>query len=362
MYLPICSNLIPLNEAAQAIGMAETPAPEFDENLSLFCRCKEAMYAVITHCPVPGKRALLPAYTCETVIEPFRQAGWEFAFYPLDLHLRIAPEAFRKLLREFRPNFVVAQVLYGMDLNDDELALLQEAKDAGCFIMEDLTHAFYSRRRPPMIDAYVGSIRKWLPIPDGGFLRSDVLPRLDEGLEVNQKFFEYFRAALHALRLYIDLGDKEAMACFRLLEDAGRDPSITPHRMTDFSKRIMAADDAERSEGQRLENCRYLFENLQNCKSCKPVYQSIDDMTTGPLWFPVYVQDKKRFHAECSKPYRFSAPGLWPVETPDVLVDGNTKFIYNHIVAISCSQNFNVEHMKRIVEGFRAWDLELEMP
>ena len=62
MYLPIGANLIPMSETDLAIGNAETPVPEFEEDLSLFCRCKEATYALLTHLHLPAKRALLPAY------------------------------------------------------------------------------------------------------------------------------------------------------------------------------------------------------------------------------------------------------------------------------------------------------------
>lgn len=360
--LPISANLIPIGEKQLAIGNADTPVPSFGEDLSLFARCKEAMYAVVTHCPTEGKRALLPAYTCETVIQPFRQEGWEFAFYPYDVNLRFNGEAFRALLKSFRPNLVVAQMLYGVDFNDAELELLREAKKAGCFVLADLTQGLFSDLRADCIDAYVSSIRKWLPLPDGGFLRWQGHAGLDEGLEPDELFHGHLLCAAEAFRVYLETGDSAMLRCSKLLEHDGKAPVIALHAMSDFSKRIYASCAPKEGAAQRMENARYLWEHLQDCKSCKPIYKSIDDMTTAPLWFPVYVPDKKEFLVKVGRPYRFSAPGLWPVETPEVLVDDLTRWQYSHIVAVTCSQNFTTADMQRIVEAFRSWDAELTIP
>ena len=97
------------------------------------------------YCPTPGKRVMVPAYTCDTVYNPFKELGWDVAFFPVGTDLRINAHAFRELLRVFRPSAVVAHPYYGADLNDEELSLLAEAKAQGALIIEDLTQAAFSK-------------------------------------------------------------------------------------------------------------------------------------------------------------------------------------------------------------------------
>lgn len=355
MYRYINANIMPITEKEILLGEAETPVPEFP-GVSLFCKCREAYYYVAQNAPVKEKRVLLPAYTCETCISPFRQAGWEFAFYPLDKHLRIKPAEFRSLLQQFRPGVVVAELLYGMDMNETDLSLLAEAKKAGCFIMEDQTHGVFSEENSDIFDAYTGSIRKWFFMPDGGYLRSEKLPPLPADTDEDLVARDHYLCSQQVFKYLIETGDRRLAKVYRQLEKDAKLGPIIVHRMSDFSKRIYTEVDKKSNSSQRLENARCLYENLSDCKNLTPVWSSLEDMTTAPLWVPFYAADRKRFQAECSRPNRIAVPGLWGVETPEVLVDADTEYIYAHTVCFPCAQYLSTQDMMQIVDAVKAWD------
>ncbi len=76
----ISDNMQPLWQEHIDIGSAETPVPETPENVSLFSHCRDALFMTARYCPVPGKRVMVPAYTCVTVYNPFAELVWEIAF------------------------------------------------------------------------------------------------------------------------------------------------------------------------------------------------------------------------------------------------------------------------------------------
>ena len=352
----ISTNVMPLGKEEIAIGSADTPVPQAPEGVMLFSKCRDAIFMAAKHCPAAGMRVLLPAYTCATTYMPFEELGWSLHFYPITRALRINGKAFLELLKAVRPSMVLAPSYYGADLNDEELELLRAAKREGAFVLEDLTQSVFSAQNADCVDAFTGSIRKWFPMPDGAFLRGKNLPQdLDAGLPEDTRFLPRERGAMAAFAHYLKTGDRELLAASHQLEADARAPYVHPCRMSDFSRRIYAAQDQEANNRQRMENCRYLYERLKDCKNCKVVWNDISEMTSGPLWFPMYVPDKKRFRVEVAAAAGFTAPGLWPVESPDVLVDDDAEYIYHHIVGVTCGQMYGQDDMDRIASAIENW-------
>ncbi|MCQ2264573.1 MAG: hypothetical protein MJZ46_00810, partial [Bacteroidales bacterium] len=100
-----------------------------------FSLCREALLLIAQQCAASGKRVLLPAYTCQTVIAPFVQEGWQCAFYPLNKNLRIDTVALPALAKSFRPTLCLVHPYFGNELNQSELNLLAELKSLGCVLV-----------------------------------------------------------------------------------------------------------------------------------------------------------------------------------------------------------------------------------
>ena len=270
---------------------------------------------------LPGRskcrKVMAPAYTCDTVALPFLRQGWKAAYFPLDEHLRIRPEPFLEMLDYLQPDAVVAHPYSGQELNGTELELLAAAKAKGAFVIEDLTQCVHTAARYDCIDAYVGSVRKWYGMPDGGFLE---MPRTElpdwERAEEHDAYVSGMREAMTARGIYLKTGDRAYLERSCLINEergeAGEERNpIRLHRMSDYSRRILAQEDMEQASLQRLKNARYLFEHLKDSEACRPVFRDVSDITTGPLFFPIYVENRVFMRSQRLEPNGIDGIPMW---------------------------------------------------
>lgn len=335
----------------------EAPLCQLPKHMCLFASAREGLSYIAKTLETPTKRLLAPSYTCETVLLPFTMEGYTCAFYGMDKNLRINEEHFLGLLEHFRPDVIVVHPLYGMDLTQGEQAVLKKAKAQGCFIVEDLTQCIFSEKRYDFVDAYVGSLRKWLNIPDGGYYESKTLPPPENWQELPERteFVKLQTANLYLRGLWEQNGDPNLRKIFgHINEIAVRENrnSWECYRISDFSRRLLTNMDVKANNQRRIANARYLYEKLKSSKNVEMVYSNVSDISTGPLWFPLYVKgDRDAFR----KLKRFIKNGvyiavLWPVETPAVVVDDTVRDIYDHIMALPCGQMYDECDMQHIVD------------
>ena len=129
-----------------------------------------ALQSLVRNRPGITRKCLLPAYMCDTVFFPFQWEGWEICFYHLNKNLEAEEEELRRLIGLERPGLLFIHAYYGVDTWKPMRSLLKEWKKEGLCIMEDVTQSYYLEDIGAEADYVVGSLRKWYPIPDGGFV------------------------------------------------------------------------------------------------------------------------------------------------------------------------------------------------
>ena len=354
----LSSGLMPMPMEAYLLGKnLEAPLYMPADDTRLYAMCREAFFAAIQATPSHHKRAILPAYTCETCIMPFVQQGWTCSYYGVGKDLRIDTEYLLKLAELIRPEIVLVHPYYGMDLNEKELDALAKVKAmTGCVIIEDLTQTLFSKLRTDVIDVYVGSMRKWFPTADGGYAITTKLELAPtEDLAEFTPYVDNMTDAMCMRECYEQYGDtrmRTAASHFNARATAIGRQKIELHRMSDFSRRIVAAENWEENNRKRRENSIYLYEKLQGAKNCTLVYSDVSEIANGPLWFPIYA-DRAAIRP-ILREYQIAAPGLWPVETAAVQLNPTVDEIYSTILALSMSQDYTQEDLDRIVACMNA--------
>ncbi|MCR5688380.1 MAG: hypothetical protein K6G58_10215, partial [Lachnospiraceae bacterium] len=139
----------------------------YDSGRSAFAA---ALDAAKKNSPDGSKRCLLPIYTCDTVILPFEEKGWDISYYHVNLELEPDADEIMKLTEQVKPSAVLFHTYYGMDTLDKMAECIRSLRERGVTVMEDMTQSvFMTGKAVERSDYVVGSLRKWMEIPDGGF-------------------------------------------------------------------------------------------------------------------------------------------------------------------------------------------------
>lgn len=319
------------------------------EDASYFSLCREALYVLARKFRDSSKKVLIPAYTCQTVLEPFLQQGWEIDYYNVNNRLRIDIEDIKAKTAVFKPSLCIAHPYYGADLNREELDALAEIKRCGCILIEDLTQCVFSTQRNTIFDYFVGSYRKWFPIPDGAFLIGDV-DGVNEMPE-NEIFVQTMSDAMYLRGTFHQSGDNNIKEISRRLGNIAISHisgEIVPHSMSNFSISLLSEMDIEELKRKRWDNYLYLYEHLQTNRTCIFIDRNPDELTCAPLFFPVYVKDRSTFQMKLAQ-QEIYAPILWPVHTDKVLINENIRQIFEEIIMLPIDQRYERSDMERMV-------------
>lgn len=127
-------------------------------------------------------RILVPAYLCESMVEPFRLRGWRIGLLETsrELGLRRGGGDWNRLRNSPRRTAVLLASYFGYSPDDEHVALAKEARACGAYVIEDETHRPFT---PGGVEADLtfSSLRKLLPLADGAYVQgdSDVLAEIE---------------------------------------------------------------------------------------------------------------------------------------------------------------------------------------
>lgn len=155
--------------------MTRIALPIYDEKkCALFALGRNAMYAACLSMKIShGDEVLTPAFDCDGSLQPFRVLGCELVLYRSDPHTFAADVA--DLRKRISPKTRLIHVInhFGMPQPWDELLVLRQ--ETGIPILEDDAYSLFSQYRGRMFgtfgDMAIFSLRKNLPLVDGGMLR-----------------------------------------------------------------------------------------------------------------------------------------------------------------------------------------------
>lgn len=309
--------------------------------------------------PDVPKRCLMPAYMCDSVFVPFRHRGWELIFYAVDSGLESTGETLFQMILETNPGLVFVHSYYGVDTFSDLRAQLPVFRKSGILVMEDVTQSYYLEAAGQEADFIVGSLRKWYPVPDGGFVVSD-LPLAEDVLQEGEAYAEERLKPLVQKWEYLQgaqapagSSKKPFLQENRALEEA-LDRYEGVRRMSGVSAAILSGTDEEAARHKRAENQSFLYEKMIGMKRLRPVL--VMQGEEAPLYLPVYAkerEDLQRFLTE----HDIYAPVLWPVseEAPDFF-EGDEDYIYEHLLALPIDQRYGIREMERIAQVLSAYE------
>ena len=308
--------------------------------------------------PQDEKIALLPAFTCYTVIEPFIDAGYSINFYSINRDMTYDREMFLEELERVKPCVVLVHGYFGFDTLKPIKNILKHIKMKGTIVIEDITQTLYSDIRFSDVDYYVFSFRKWLAIPDGGCVISSKKTFSFKPFKVDIALQEKKLEAFHAKYLYItrDIGVKDDF--LKLFYEADRilGNQSTIYAMSPTSKMIQSNADIEFLKLRRRKNYEVLLRGLSDIKAIDLIFDKLGENIV-PLYFPFYVKsDRAELQSYLAKNDIY-APIVWPKSSHcEGLIDEESEWIYRHILVLPCDQRYDISDMEKIIRVMKDYD------
>ena len=344
-------SIFPLD--SDTISQAEVLSAKYPNERFYYSLCREALFDIATSIQESNKIVLIPAYTCQTVITPFEEAGWSCVYYSIKEDLRIDIQSLNAQIEKYAPSVLVVHPYFGMELNGLEETALQQICEKGIKIVLDLTQCIFSKKRYPFVTYTIGSYRKWFPIPDGGFMERNIHTALISQAEKEYNdFTEREIAAMYLRGQYFGNGEQRTKdISIRLSKAADHiaGSNIKPHRMSQVAYHLLQKEDKDNNQKRRFENYRFLFHNICESSKIRKVCLDFNEVTTAPLYFTLFVENRRDLQCLLAQDAIY-APVIWPVEDESVLINDEVKYIYDHILAIPIDQRYNESDMQRVTK------------
>lgn len=300
--------------------------------------------------PQINKVALLPSFTCHTVIEPFIEYGWTINYYDIDSSLNASADEIINRAKLVNCDVVLFHRYFGFDTIDGYERLCAKFRSEGILSIEDITQCLYSDFQKSQADYTVGSIRKWTGTPDGGFAvclegtfksKPTDSDSMLEKAKLEASFLKYNY-------LFNKEGEKSAfLEKFRVAEDI-LDKQKGWYTIGDMSSRVLSNLDVKTLKERRQANYDFVYQGVSSNKAIRLILPNIDNKFV-PLYLPLYVENRKSLQSLFIQNSIY-APIVWPKPECLVNVCKNAEDLYNHILCIPIDQRYGLDDMERLLK------------
>ena len=315
--------------------------------------------------PDPGAQIWMPALHCGVDAQAAIDEGLKVGFYRLSDDLAIDEADLERKLQD-RPGIVFVIHYFGFAQPAIE-RVAEECQRRGSVLIEDCAHALFSRHAGRELGDFgpiaIFSLRKSLPIPDGGALKvnEELLLRVSEkpfappppGEFSLEMIYGYPKAAGRALldrclaSIYRRQRSFGSSANFQQTQGYGRG-------MSPLSRLVAATAEPARIVDRRRRNYTALDQALAGSPGYRRVFDCLPEGAC-PLFLPIRVVEREALmaalHLQGVETFRF---GTTPHPTLDGELLHETARLRDNILCLPVHDQIaqgHVEEMARIVKS-----------
>lgn len=274
------------------------------------------------------RKAYIPYYTCEVMLQPLHKHGVAFEFYHIDESLE--PIELPSLKQD--EAFLYTNY-YALKQN----CIKRLAERYGARLIVDNAQAFYA----PHLDGIdtIYSARKFFGVPDGGFLYTDCLLSRNFVKDVS------YDRCNHLLKR-IDMGAEAAYDDFRT-NDLALD-NVEIRRMSDLTDAILRSVDYGHVRKCRVDNFQVLHDNLAATNKLK-ITPISDADNTCPMVYPYWTDDdslRKRLIGN-----RIFVATYWPNVMQWCTREMTEYNLAHRVIPIPIDQRYKKDDMEFIINA-----------
>lgn len=331
--------------------------PTIFEGASYVSTCRSAIGITLDALSnVKRKVALLPAFTCESVLASFLDRGYDIHPYHIQKDLTIDWSLFRSNILRINPSVILVHSYFGFDTIKELRPHISELREHGITVIEDETQSMFSCK--PLINAnyFVGSIRKWMPLPDGAFVTVPIHLEKENKELVAAKMKAFIMKGNWILN---GIGEKRMFQqAFRKAEGILNNCKQA-FKMSSESREILVKTDLSKMKAIRRNNCKTLIDGILNNPTLSnklrlPIPKMEKD--DCPFHLPVLVKDSRKELQQYLAKNNIFATIIWAC--PDAYrntIDDDSKYVYDHILCFHIDQRYNQSDMIRIIDTLKKY-------
>lgn len=295
------------------------------------------------------RKLYAPSYCCVSMLQPFIDKGVAIEFY--DVHCSEGHFSYQ-LPSLGRGDVCLIMNYFGIEGEKTQQAI-RWLHERGAVVIEDITHSLFCENAvSPHSDYYVASLRKWLPIPSGGWAakkqgRFTARPNMPSNQAVEEKI-----RGMQLKRQYIEGQMTEKSAFLSLLSKFENDLIHADKLLTmdDISRQYLETKDMGKMSQIRKRNAAVLIDGLRKLESadfCLPPFNAEEDT---PLFVPVFLKHEWR---DSLRNYLIDKGIYCPVHWPEIM--GAASGIRENELSLICDQRYSENDMQVIVDTITEW-------
>ena len=286
------------------------------------------------------RKALLPSYCCESMIDPFRRMGIEVQFYHVGIDYVNYPFN--------NDSDVVLLIDYFGYINFQNIEIARMAKKAGKIVIYDATHKIDGNENVQCYADYsFCSYRKWFYCNCSKLIKHNGVFDNDIELEFNDSYCDLRNKASELKESYIlgQIDNKE-----EFLELYSQAEQLLKIDYKGYAGTPVSVD-VEEIVRRRRENALYLTSELRKVPEIKLWRNDINEDDV-PMFVPILVDSLVRNDIRSALiKEKIYCPIHWPQPTLGNIDDD----LYNRELSLVCDQRYDISDMQRIVEAIKLY-------
>ena len=319
-------------------------------NICYFNTGRAAIEALLVHLKKNGKTSIwLPSYDCDSVLGAAKRSGIDIHYYRIGRDLRIVAQDLDEINQD---DILYVVNLFGKKEDLKTYNKILELKGKGGTVIEDLTLALLSEGVGVGYGDYIiGSIRKWLPVPDGGFVASqNELPAFEKKQAAYDYTLYYLAAQLMKYEYLKDNNlDKQQ---FLSLSNKGMESLFSDYSIREMSlitERVVNNTEFLAVRKIRIQNYGYLYQQLQAIAEIKLMVEPTE--TAVPLGMVICTEDRDALFSHLVKNSIYCNIHWRPNESTVQFEDSD--YLSKHCLTIPCDQRYGKAEMDYIVQTIK---------
>lgn len=310
---------------------------------------RSAIKLVLNEIKLNNRVALLPAYTCGSVIKPFIEENFKIQYFNLNENMEVSIKEIIEMADIYKPSILLFHQYFGFETNKNISLLIRELKKRNIKVIEDITQNLYSNYKFSDADYYIASPRKWYALPDGGLVISANKKIKTKTNNFNHKLIENKIEGFHLKYLYMEerKGNKEVF--YKKIQNSEKLVDTNIYKMSNISKLIMNNVNIEIMNKKRKINYNILYNQLKDNSKIKIIFNDhLNDYT--PLYFPIIVNERVKLQNFLAQ-NNIYAPIIWNKSNyiNSEKLSKSTIYLYENMLCLPIDQRYNSKDMIKIL-------------